>query len=53
MERFHSRYRFNREILPKMKDRRLLAEARNRSNNINSCILEEHPECAYSGTLDR
>ena len=36
-----------------MKDRRLLAEARNRSDNINSCILEEHPECAYTGTLER
>ena len=53
LERFHSRYRYNREILPKMKNRRLLAEARNRSENINSCILEQHPECQYSGTLER
>ena len=36
-----------------MKDRRLLAEAQNRSKNINSCILEEHTECAYTGTLER
>ena len=53
LERFQSRYRFNREILPKMKDRKLLAEARNRSKNINQCVLDRHIECDYSGRLTR
>ena len=53
VSRFISRYRFNREILPKMKDRTLLREARNRSENINQCVLDGHIECDYTGTLDR
>ena len=53
LERFQSRYRFNREILPKMKDRKLLDEARNRSKNINQCVMDRHVECDYSGTLGR
>ena len=68
VSRFHSRYRFNREILPAMKSKKMLRAARGRSKNINSCVASRHPECDYrhgiaccaiftvlvaSGTLER
>ena len=53
LARFHSRYRFNREILPKLQSGRMIREARNRSSNINQCVATNHPECRYQGTLPR
>ena len=53
LARFHSRYRFNREILPKLQSGRMIREARNRSSNINQCVRTNHPECRYQGTLPR
>ena len=53
LTRFHSRYRFNREILPRLHNRKMIREARNRSRNINECVEQNHVECDYSGTLPR
>ena len=52
LARFHSRYRYNREILPRL-SRKMMREARNRSRNINDCVQSDHVECSYSGTLSR
>ena len=52
LARFHSRYRYNREILPRL-SRKMMREARNRSRNINDCVRSDHVECRYSGTLSR
>ena len=53
LTRFHSRYRFNREILPKLQNRKMIREARTRSKNINDCVEQNHTECNYRGTLPR
>ena len=53
LTRFHSRYRFNREILPKLQNRKMIREARTRSKNINDCVEQNHTECDYRGTLPR
>ena len=53
LTRFHSRYRFNREILPKLQNRKMIREARTRSKNINDCVEQNHTECNYGGTLPR
>ena len=53
LARFHSRYRFNREILPKLQSPAMIREAKNRSTNINQCVATNHPECRYQGTLPR
>ena len=53
LDRFHSRYRFNREILPKLQNQLMIQQAQGRSKNINDCAFFNHKECEYSGKLDR
>ena len=53
LDRFHSRYRFNREILPKLQNQLMIRQAQGRSKNINDCAFFNHTECKYSGTLER
>ena len=53
LDRFHSRYRFNREILPKLQNQLMIRQARGRSKNINDCVKYNHTECKYSGALER
>ena len=49
LARFHSRYRFNREILPKLQSGRMIREARNRSSNINQVCRHQPPRVQIPG----
>lgn len=53
VERFVSRYNFNREAGNPVKVRYMSRQAGERSHNITSCVLTRHPECTYQGLLGR
>lgn len=53
VERFVSRYNFNRELLAAAQSEDITGQKREMSSDINSCVLDNHTECSYTGVLHR
>lgn len=53
LERFVSRYNYYREVWEILSDPFIKAQGPDRSDNINDCVLKNHPECLYNGELTR
>eukprot|EP00092_Neocalanus_flemingeri_P061716 GFUD01074283.1.p1 GENE.GFUD01074283.1~~GFUD01074283.1.p1 ORF type:complete len:192 (+),score=62.62 GFUD01074283.1:1-576(+) len=53
VDRFVSRYNFYRETFKKSRDKNILMQKKEMSQNINECVLNNHTECLYEGVLTR